>query len=154
MLALINPLQGKIGRTHWWLSQIAIFGLAIGGLMATVFLFADLNDDLTARNPMESVGLAATIISVLYMNLCTCLNRLRDSGRSGFWYLSFLLPTVGTGLMVYFCGIEKGPGRFTSDRSQPTMQQPVFHEPARPSPPPVRPAGQSRQFGRRTRGTT
>lgn len=71
---------------------------------------------------MENVGLGLTALAMIYMNLCTCLNRLRDSGRSGFWYLSFLLPSVGTGLMVYFCGIEKAPGRFTSGRSDPPHQ--------------------------------
>lgn len=148
MLALINPCHGKIGRTHWWLSQIAIFCLAIGGLAGTIFLFADLDDSSSARNPMENVGIAVTIIAVLYMNLCTCLNRLRDSGRSGFWYLSFLLPTVGSGLMLYFCGIEKTPGRFTSDKPDPPADNFVPQ-------PPVQPASRSstppppKEFGRR-----
>ncbi|MET1411507.1 DUF805 domain-containing protein [Roseibium sp. HPY-6] len=148
MLALINPCHGKIGRTHWWLSQIAIFCLAIGGLAGTIFLFADLEDSSSARNPMENIGLTVTIIAVLYMNLCTCLNRLRDSGRSGFWYLSFLLPTVGSGLMCYFCGIEKTPGRFTSDEPDPPADNFVRQPPVQPAPRSSVPPP-PKEFGRR-----
>ena len=153
MLALLNPCHGKIGRRHWWLSQLAIFCLAIGGLAATIFLFADLASENTDRNPMENVGLAVTIVAVIYMNLCTCLNRLRDSGRSGFWYLSFQLPTVGTGLMLYFCGIEKSPGRFRSDNSRPPEEGflPVPMQAARPQAQSSLPPTPPREFGRRNR---
>ncbi|WP_306142896.1 DUF805 domain-containing protein [Roseibium sp. MMSF_3412] len=151
MFALFNPCYGKIGRRHWWLSQFAIFCLALAGLAATIFLFADLTAEDDVRNPMENVGLAVTIVAAIYMNLCTCLNRLRDSGRTGFWYLSFQLPTVGTGLMFYFCGIEKAPGRFRSDNPRPPEDAfvPVYRPPAQPRtqynvPPP-------REFGRRNR---
>jgi len=119
MEALINPVCGRIGRGRWWLFQLMIFVLAIGGLVVTIFLFADLDGERQGRRPMENVGLGLTALAMIYMNLCTCLNRLRDSGRSGFWYLAFLLPSVGTGLMIYFCGIEKSPGRFFPDRADP-----------------------------------
>ncbi|WP_269580981.1 DUF805 domain-containing protein [Roseibium sp. Sym1] len=153
MEALFNPVCGTIGRGRWWLFQLVIFGVAIGGLLATIFLFADLEGGAGGRNPMENVGLGLTALAMIYMNLCTCLNRLRDSGRSGFWYLSFLLPSVGTGLMVYFCGIEKAPGRFTSGRSDPPAPGPVSAAPAAFSAP-VRPQTvRQREFGRRNRAT-
>lgn len=153
MFALFNPCYGKIGRRHWWLSQLAIFCLALAGLAVTIFLFADLTTEDDVRNPMENVGLAMTIVAVIYMNLCTCLNRLRDSGRSGFWYLSFHLPTVGTGLMLYFCGIEKSPGRFRSHKPRPPedgfvpVQMPAARPRAQTRVPPTPP----REFGRRDR---
>lgn len=114
MLALLNPAYGKIRRRTWWFSQIVIFMTAFLGLMVTVFLFADPVAASGGRSPAENAGIFSTLLAMLYMNLCSCLNRLRESGRSGLWYLSFLLPAAGTGLMVYFCGIEKHPGRFTS----------------------------------------
>lgn len=151
MLAVINPWHGKIGRTYWWLSQLAIFCLGIGGLVATILLFADLNSDTDVRNSGEQAGIVVTILAVIYMNLCTCLNRLRDSGRSGIWYLSFLLPTVGTGLMVYFCGIEKHPGRFTSEPPRGTFGQTAPDKaPHRPSPA-TSWGNSSKPFGRRDR---
>lgn len=141
MLALVNPCHGKIGRTHWWLSQIAIFCLAIGGLVATIHL------------PMGGVGLAVLVIMIMYMNLCTCLNRLRDSSRPGILYLSFFLPSIGTALMFYFCGIEKSPGRFRSDRSHLPEDRfvPATPPPVRPSPQPRVPSPPPREFGRRNR---
>ena len=108
MLYLLNPLQGKIGRGRWWLMQLAIFGLAIAGLFATAFLFADFDAPAGTRNGSENAMLALIVVGVVYMNFATCVNRLRDSMRSGFWYLTFLLPMVGTGLMIYFCGLEAG----------------------------------------------
>lgn len=108
MLYLLNPLQGKIGRGRWWLMQLVIFVLVIAGLFMTAFLFADFDAPADTRNSSENVMLALILVAMVYMNFATCVNRLRDSMRSGFWYLTFLLPMVGTGLMIYFCGVEAG----------------------------------------------
>ena len=111
MLYLLNPLQGKIGRGRWWLMQLAIFVLVVLGLFATAFLFADFDAPAGTRNGSENAMLAMIIVGMIYMNFVTCVNLLRDSARSGFWYLTFLLPMVGTGLMIYFCGLEAGRTR-------------------------------------------
>jgi uncharacterized membrane protein YhaH (DUF805 family) len=111
MLYLLNPLQGKIGRGRWWLMQFAILALAIVGMVLTALFFADMDAPAGTRNGSENAMLALIVVAVVYMNLATCLNRLRDTMRSGFWYLTFLLPMVGTGLMIYFCGLEVGQKR-------------------------------------------
>ncbi|WGI22474.1 DUF805 domain-containing protein [Amylibacter sp. IMCC11727] len=108
MLYLLNPLHGTMGRGRWWLMQVAIFVLAIVAMFGTAFAFADFDAPAGTRNASENLMLALIILGVFYMNLATCVNRLRDSGRSAFWYLTFLLPMVGTGLMIYFCGLEAG----------------------------------------------
>lgn len=108
MLYLLNPFQGRMGRGRWWLMQFVILGLAIAGMVLTVLLFADLEAPTATRNGSENAMLALIVVAVIYMNFATCVNRLRDSMRSGFWYLTFLLPMVGTGLMIYFCGLEAG----------------------------------------------
>ena len=59
----------------------------------------------------EKTYLLLLVISVIYMNFATCINRLRDQGKNGFMYTLFLLPTVGTGLMIYHCGIAAGHQR-------------------------------------------
>jgi len=109
MLALINPFADPIGRAKWWGLQIFIWIVGLGAL----FVLAVMNQDSPpgARTAGESFGLLLIIAGVVYANLCTCLARLRDSGRSGWWHVAFLLPTVGTGLMIYFCGFEKGDSR-------------------------------------------
>jgi len=100
---------------------------------------------------MENAGIGLTALTMIYMNLCTCINRLRDSGRSRFWYCTFLLPSVGTALMIYFCGIEKGPGKFISDQPDPKDS---LRAPAAPPAAPSRmrtSAPAPREFGRRNR---
>lgn len=128
MLYLLNPMQGRIGRGHWWLLQLIIFALAFAGLILSIMVLADRGASFGARNANEEAMLVFVIVAVVYMNFCTCLNRLRDSGRSGFWYLTFLLPYAGTGLMLYFCGFEASN---TIDRT--SRQQ---HKPIKPMPEP------------------
>lgn len=108
MFHLLNPFHGTMGRGRWWLIQVAIFVLAIVSMFDTAFAFADFDAPEGTRNASENLMLALIVIGVIYMNFATCVNRLRDSGRSGFWYLTFLLPMVGTGLMIYFCRLEAG----------------------------------------------
>jgi uncharacterized membrane protein YhaH (DUF805 family) len=105
---LLNPFHGQINRSNWWLLQILIFAFAFAGIICAITFASDPNLPTDQRSNGESVIFLLVIVGVIYMNFATCLNRLRDSRRSGFWYLTFMLPTVGTGLMIYFCGIEAG----------------------------------------------
>ena len=106
MSALINPLHAPIGRGAWWLSQlyISIFGF----ILLFLYILSLVSQISDAGNVPGAGKLPIFIIYVTlaYMNLCSCLNRLRDSGRNGLWYLTFFLPFVGMILMIYFCGIE------------------------------------------------
>ena len=105
---LFNPFHGKLSRGGWWLSQLLIFGLALLGMIMSAFFLAGQDVVAGARNPGETTMFFLIFAAVLYTNFSTCLNRLRDTGHSGLWYLSFLTPYAGTGLMIYFCGIEAG----------------------------------------------
>ena len=108
-MALFNPFAGEISRGRWWLLQFVIFGLAFIMMVITIMILADPNAPVESRNSEETMALWGIIIAVIYMNFSTCMNRLRHSGRTRWLYLAFLLPLVGTGLMLYFCGIEAGP---------------------------------------------
>lgn len=110
MAFLFNPFHGQIGRGHWWMLQAAILVFTLAGLFLTALLFANSSVAQGARTTGEAAMFAIILVAVLYMNFSTCLNRLRDSGRSGLWYISFLLPYGGTPMMIYFCGIEAGDG--------------------------------------------
>jgi uncharacterized membrane protein YhaH (DUF805 family) len=110
MSALFNPFYGRINRGDWWLLQLAIFVFAFLGMFMTITFASDPNLPAGQKTTGEASMLLLVILSVVYMNFATCINRLRDSGTSGFLYLVFLLPTVGTGLMIYFCGIKEGDG--------------------------------------------
>ena len=110
MLYLIDPFHGQISRRRWWLFQLIILVLAFAGMFVSIVLFSDPDAPTSTRNSNESTMLWSIIAVVIYLNFSACLNRLRDTGRSGLWYLAFMLPTVGTGLMICFCGIEAGDG--------------------------------------------
>lgn len=150
MLYLLNPLQGRIGRGKWWLLQLVVFGLPLAVLFFSAGFLADPAAPPGTHFLREQAMLVIAALILIYMSFCTCLNRLRDSGRSGFWYLAFLFaPYIGTGLMVYFCGIEaRKPEDGTSrPRSDP---KPADRD-ARPAIRTARPPHPARKpvFGRR-----
>lgn len=112
MFALFNPFYGEISRKSWWAYQSVIW--VIFGLLATLF-YLPLAALKVAGGPAEGIAsifgtIAAILLAVIaiYMNFCTCVNRLRHIGRSGWWWLVFQVPLIGTPLMLYFCGIVKG----------------------------------------------
>ncbi|MES0882505.1 DUF805 domain-containing protein [Roseibium sp. SCP14] len=146
MAALFNPVYRRINRLQWWLYQLVILFGAIATLILTALLFGDPDAPKGSRNGLEILGIATACLFFIYANFCTCLNRLRDSGRSWIWYLTFLLPTVGTGLMIYFCGIERSD--FTANRNVPPNMQKKQLSP-RTNLTPIHPRGGEPQFGRR-----
>ncbi len=139
MLALINPFAAPIGRAKWWGLQFLILLLAMIALFAVAFVFSDTGTE--GRVPAENMALLAIIVLVIYSNLTTCLARLRDTGRSGWWWLAFNLPFAGTGLMVYFCGGEPGkPREFDIDKFEESLARGNKSQPtvARQEPAPTR----------------
>ena len=86
---LFNPFHGKLSRGGWWLSQLAIFGLAALGLFASAVFMASLEAVGSDRDPGETTVFFLIFAAVLYTNFSTCLNRLRDCGRSGLCISAF-----------------------------------------------------------------
>ncbi|MEM1044595.1 MAG: DUF805 domain-containing protein [Pseudomonadota bacterium] len=150
---LFNPFHGQISRGTWWLSQLVIFALAVAGLFVSAAFLADPGAPKGARNDAEVAMFAVVFVAMIYLNFSTCLNRLRDTGRSGFWYLAFFMPYAGTGLMIYFCGIEAGQGGDPIARDPRPSRTSHAFEPVRPSPPAQKPrqrfGAQGHAFGRR-----
>lgn len=109
---LLNPFAGSINRGDWWFAQLIIFLMAVGVLvlMSLIGPTAFIPDDQVseALKSEEKTYFVIVVLCVIYMNFATCVNRLRDQGKSGFYYTIFLLPSVGTGLMIYYCGIARG----------------------------------------------
>ena len=112
MFALFNPFYGEISRKAWWNYQSVIW--VIFGLIAAGFYFllaALRTGDAFAEGLSTPFGIVvASVLAIagIYMNFCTCVNRLRNTGRTGWWWLIFQVPVIGAPLMLYFCGIEKG----------------------------------------------
>ncbi|MEM8813859.1 MAG: DUF805 domain-containing protein [Pseudomonadota bacterium] len=148
---LFNPFHGKIGRGRWWLLQFLIFLTGLVAMIFTIKFLGDPSAPAGTRTRAESLALGIIFLAVIYMNFSVCLNRLRDSERSGLWYLAFMLPYAGTGLMVYLCGTQPG----TCQGSQPRRPDPLTKRVAAmsrarsPTGRTGRAAGQA-GFGRRT----
>jgi uncharacterized membrane protein YhaH (DUF805 family) len=98
MLSLVSPVAGPIGRAKWWGFQFLISFIGILAIFVLAFNYSDTG--ATGRVPEENAMFWGICGLIVYSNLCTCLARLRDTGRSGLWWIAFLLPTVGTGLMI------------------------------------------------------
>lgn len=108
MAYFFNPFAGEIGRLFWWGAQILIMVIIFALLFATVILVADPEAPIETRNGGELTSLLGIGLLGIYLNLCTSVNRLRDAGRSGWWYLAFNIPFIGSALMIFMCGILPG----------------------------------------------
>ena len=165
MSYLINPMAGEISRLKWWLSQLLIIAILIIGV---VTIFA-INSNAGTLDPDSFTGKLWPVMALTgYINLCACVNRLRDTGRTGWWYLAHFIPFIGPFIILYFCGIEKGSSkmsydmfgetgsgvdadeiiaRYQSGQSQASHYTPPNAQPTTAKPQPIRQAPQG--FGKR-----
>ena len=98
------------------------------------------------KSSTETTGILVTAGIWMYMNFCTCMNRLRDSGRHWAFYFLFHLPLIGLPAMIYFCGIEEGSPRMRSIAD--TFGEPEYTPFSQTRQ--YQPQQQNGQFGQRT----
>jgi len=116
MFYLLNPFFGRIGRGKWWLLQIVIFAIMVALMVGAVITQPNITSIAFGETTRGQLWMLFIIVVSLYLNCCSCINRLRDTGRIALVYLTFFLPFIGTGLMIYFCGIEKGGSVIKDDQ--------------------------------------
>lgn len=86
------------------------------GLLAFLIIFFD--DD---SNASKTTNIAIMAVVWIWMQIAICGQRLHDQDRTAWWFLAFLVPYAGTGLMTYYCGIAggtHGDNRFGPDPRQ------------------------------------
>jgi uncharacterized membrane protein YhaH (DUF805 family) len=77
--------KGRAGRPEfWWFALFTLLVTAVPGF------FSDL---------LSAVFLLATLLP----SFAAGTRRLRDTGRSGWWQLLWLLPVIGWIPLIYFC---------------------------------------------------
>lgn len=130
MFYLLNPFLGQISRAQWWLAQLTVFVLCFFAALVAIFMITDPTVPGFEREFEQSPAYVAIIVLGTYMNFCACLNRLRDTGRSGLWFLAFFVPFVGLALVIYFCGIESAAMRSHSRHSDAARPQQQFEQTA------------------------
>jgi len=163
-----NPIAGRMGRLGWWLSQLLVLVILVVGFVLIIRMHPNVDPDnlMADRAFLLKVVILAALTT--YINLCACLNRLRDSGRPGWVYFAHFIPYIGAFVIIYFCGIEKGSPqistsifsdpdssrnaddviqRYQSGQGSASRYEPPAGEVARPAM--TRPSGPS-GFGRRS----
>ena len=97
--------EGRARRMEYWMFVLINFFITIGiGLISGLLGFGEFLGTL--------YGLAIFIPS-----LAVSVRRLHDSGRTGWWILLFLIPVLGTIiLIIFFCFEgEKGSNQYGPD---------------------------------------
>lgn len=108
MFSGLVGFKGRIGRGGWWFGQL--IGLAIiGVLFAMSLALHDPNRTETSNNDfLFFVILAACLVSIAVINICSTVKRYHDRGKSGWWYFVSLIPFIGGIWQLIECGFCSG----------------------------------------------
>ena len=112
---LLFGFSGRIGRSQWWLAQLAI-ALILGLGAGVVYVIAINGAPLPNPDPRKLTGelgsvllvVLATIVLALWVNLASTVKRFHDRDKSGFWCLIFLIPYIGAIWQIVECGCLPG----------------------------------------------
>ena len=113
---LLFSFQGRIRRSHWWVTRLAVTAIAL----LLLFGWSAVQGALRAGNDpinLLLVALAALIVFglIMWVDLALNVKRLHDLGWTGWLVLVSFVPLVG-GLFSLIClGIvdgESGPNQF------------------------------------------
>lgn len=105
--------SGRARRRQYWLFML------INGLITLILALPLLAQTVTAPDPAtyspSGIGLISLAASSLYSlatllpSLAVAVRRLHDTGRSGWWYLLFLIP-IGSLVLLIFYVLDSQPG--------------------------------------------
>jgi len=117
--------KGRAARSEFWYWQLFV---ALGGIVAEfldlVFSYDVFN---VGGSPLSTLFWLATLIP----NLAVMVRRLHDIDRSGWWLLLFLIPLIGTiVLIVWWCtrgtiGYNRFGPRSAAAGPQPALKRPI-----------------------------
>lgn len=131
-----NDFSGRSGRREFWLFTLflsvvstilllaaflqlvvevksAVFGLLVWVMLGQISI-------LSVLHPYAKVALAAfLLLSVVTFvpSLALHIRRLHDQNRSGWWILLFLIPRIGSLILLVMMALPgtQGPNRFGSE---------------------------------------
>lgn len=97
--------SGRARRAeYWWFVLFnIIIGLALGAI-----------DGVTGTYSSEAgLGLLGGLytLAVLLPGIAVTVRRLHDTGRSGWWFLIFLVPVIGAIILLVFMVLDSKPGQ-------------------------------------------
>lgn len=97
--------SGRARRAeYWWFILFnIIISLALGAI-----------DGVTGTySPEAGLGLLGGLytLAVLLPSIAVTVRRLHDTGRSGWWFLIFLVPVIGAIVLLVFMVLDSKPGQ-------------------------------------------
>lgn len=118
---LLFGFSGRVGRSQWWLAQLAILVLIVAAL--AVILSAVDPDKLSSdrSGAIGSAGASVLLIIcsvcvlIVWINLACTVKRFHDRDKSGWWVLILFVPYIGAIWQIVECGFlsgSRGPNRF------------------------------------------
>lgn len=109
--ALFFSFRGRVGRTEYWLTQVAA-GVLVGLLVCINRMAGD-----TGREMLTVLDLviAAVSLALVWPLLAVSVKRWHDLDMSGWWALLPIVPVLGWPLALIANGFlpgTEGPNRF------------------------------------------
>ncbi len=90
--------DGRARRAEFWWFSLVNVGIALGLLIITAVLGSS-NDTLSAIGGLVYFGYA---IAMIVPSLAVIVRRLHDTNKSGATFLLFLIPLVGSIILLVF----------------------------------------------------
>lgn len=101
--------RGRIRRTEWWLTQLALWGVFAVSVVA-IALSHGHDGDGTADDIM-ALGIVSLAALVVLLQLAAGVKRLHDLGQTGWLILMLFVPAVGWLIAIIVLGCLPGtPG--------------------------------------------
>jgi uncharacterized membrane protein YhaH (DUF805 family) len=103
--------NGRAARSEWWgVNAVILLPAYVLGRI----LLADPN-----RGTLMSTTLLLASIPLIWTSIAVSVRRLHDLNKEGIWYLISLVPVIGPGWLLIYCGFLQGtagPNRYGERR--------------------------------------
>lgn len=121
-------IDGRIGRGKWWLGQLAVLVILVISVFASA-ISIDLDSPFGDLNHQQLWTLGIGVLVAAFFNVCLCVKRYHDRGKSGFWFFICFIPYVGALWQFAELGFlrgEQGANKYDDDSSRTARRAPDF----------------------------
>jgi uncharacterized membrane protein YhaH (DUF805 family) len=104
VLSQYATFSGRARRSEFW--WFALFYFLV------LFVASILDRIVGSGYGVANIGIFYTlaVLALLLPNIAVTIRRLHDTGRSGWWWLIWLVPLVGWIILIVFCVQDSQPG--------------------------------------------
>ena len=100
--------QGRMRRSHWWLTRLIVWSLTVALLALSGALGLLTSNEDAAFAAIFSSPVMLLYPVVAWIDIAACVNRLHDTGITGWAYLMVLIPFIGGLLSLVVMGCLDG----------------------------------------------